>query len=68
MNNNENRENFEEHLKKLNINSIEMEIVLKALLKKRKKLNLKDRAILDKQLRKQEEIEKKLDKLLCDNN
>jgi hypothetical protein len=67
MNNND-KENFEEHLKKLNINSIEMEIVLKALLKKRKKLNLKDRATLDKQLRKQEEIEKKLDKLQCDNN
>ena len=50
-------------IKNLNANSKEMELVLQALIKNSEKLNYKDRAILDKNLKELEQIESQIDKL-----
>ena len=55
--------NNDEQLEKINANFKELELVLEALLKNNKKLNLKEKALLNKNLDKQKSIEIKLDKL-----
>lgn len=62
--------NIEEELKKLissmeklEDNSLELDLILNAILKKSDKLNYLDRALLNKHMKKHMELEEKIDKL-----
>jgi hypothetical protein len=50
-------------IEKLNVNSKEMELVMKALIKNSEKLNYKDRTTLNKNLKELEQIESQIDNL-----